>query len=258
MVYSTSDTVMIGYYLNNAQVGVYRVVLQFTSLAAFTIGALRSTLYPRISRWGKTGETKLLEKALSRSFTYSLVLAIPMFAGGVLLGDKLLYYFYGAEFGLGYMTMVVLFLVQIVTIFQYFFSTYLISLDHLKDLFKITVVSVAANIALNATLIPVIGIAGAAIATFVTMAFNSILAMWVLSKMLTIKAESESLLNILKASALMSLFVGGYRMLVPMSNVWLAVVPVVLGGAIYSILILKFDSKLYDSLKEITDKMNPH
>ena len=256
IVFSTADTIMIGYYLNNADVGVYRIVLQFTSLAAFTTVALRSSLYPRVSRWGKTSETGLIEESLSRAFTYSLVLAIPMFAGGVLLGDKLLYYFYGSEFGQGYMTMVVLFIVQIVNIFYFFLSTYLSALDHLKDQFKITVVAVVANIALNVALIPVIGIAGAAIATLVTMGLNAVLAMWVLSKMLTIRLEAGSLLNILKASVVMSLFVGVYRLVVPLSSVWLALVPVVLGGVIYVVLILKFDRKIYEELKGIMTQMN--
>ena len=256
IAFSTADTVMIGYYLNTADVGVYRIVLQLASLAAFITTALHSTLYPRVSRWGKTGETGLIEESLSQAFTYSLFLAIPTFAGGVLLGDKLLYYFYGAEFGRGYMTMVILFIVQIVNIFQYFFTSYLIALDHLKDLFKITVVAVAANIALNATLIPVIGIVGAAIATLVTMGLNAVLAMGVLSKMLTIRVESESLMGILKASVGMSLFVGGYRMLMPLSSMWLALVPVVIGGAVYGVLILKFDRKIYNDLKEIMIQMN--
>lgn len=255
-VFSTADTIMIGYYLNNADVGVYRIALQFTVLAAFTTTALRSTLYPRVSRWGKTCETGLIEESLSRAFTYSFVLAIPIIAGGILLGDKFLYYFYGPEFGHGYMTMVVLFLVQIVNIFQYFFTTYLIALDHLKDLFKITVVAVAANIALNAALIPVIGIAGAAIATLVTMGLNAFLAFLVLSKMLTIRVESDSLMNIFKAAFVMSLIVGGYRMLVPLSNVWLALIPVMLGGLVYGILVLKFDRKIYEELKGIMIQMN--
>ena len=254
-VFSTADTIMIGYFLNNADVGVYRIVLQFTSLAAFTTTALRSTLWPRVSRWGKTGEIGLIEESLSRAFTYSLVLAIPIFAGGVLLGDKLLYYFYGAEFRQGYMTMVVLLIMQIVNIFQFFSTSYLIALDHLKDLFKITVVAVVANIVLNVILIPMIGIAGAAIATLVTMGLNAVLALWVLSKILTIRVESESLVNILKASVVMSLFVGGYRMIVPLSNVWLSLVPVVLGGVVYIVLVLKFDRKIYEELKGILMNM---
>lgn len=251
VVFSVADTVMIGYYLNNADVGVYKIVLQFTALATFTTTALRSTLWPRVSRWGKIGETELIEESLSRALTYSLVLAIPMLVGGVLLGDKLLYYFYGAEFGSGYTTMVILLIVQIVNIFQFFFTSYLSALDHLKDLFKITIVAVAANIVVNAILIPMIGIAGAAIATLVTMGLNAVLAMWVLSRILTIRVESASLMNILKASVVMGLFVGGYRMVVPLESVWLVLVPVVLGGMIYVVLVLRFDRKIYEELKGI-------
>ena len=256
IVFSTADTVMIGYYLGNADVGVYRILLQFTLLASFTTVALGSTLYPRVSRWEKTKDTGLIEKSLSSAFTYSLVLAIPMFVGGLLLGDKLLYYLYGAEFGQGYMTMVVLFIMQIVNIFNFFFTTYLTAMDYLKDLFKITLVSVTVNIILNSSFIPLIGILGAAIATLVTMGLNAVLALWVLSKILTIKVESDSLLNFLKASVVMGLFVGGYRLVVPLSNVWLTLIPVVLGTAVYGILVLKFDRKIYDELKGIMMQMN--
>jgi hypothetical protein len=54
----------------------------------------------------------------------------------------------------------------------------------------------------------------------------------------------------------MGIVVGGYRMLIPLSNVWLALVPVVLGGAIYGILILKLDRKIYEELKGIVLQMN--
>lgn len=112
------------------------------------------------------------------------------------------------------------------------------------------------NIALNTVLIPLIGIVGAAIATLATMGFNAILAMWILSKIITIRVESASLMNILKAAAVMSLFVGGCRMLVPLSNICLALVPVVLGAVVYGVLVLKFDRKIYDELKDIMMQMN--
>lgn len=255
MVFLYSDTVMIGYYMSNADVGVYRVVFQFTSLAAFTTNALRSALWPRVSRWDKIGETGLIEKSLSQAFTYSLILALPLFVGGALLGDKLLYFFYGAEFE-NYPTLVILFIVQIVNIFQYFFTTYLSAMNQLKEQFKITVVAVVTNIALNALLIPIMGISGAAVATLVTMAMNAILAGKILSRGITIRLERSSLQNILKASIIMGLVVGGYRMVVPLSSIWLALIPVVLGGVIYGMLILKLDRKIYEELKGIMVQMN--
>ena len=255
LVFTYSDSVMIGYYMNNADVGVYRIILQFTSLAAFTTTALHGTLWPRVSRWDKIGEIALIEESLSRAFTYSFILAVPLFVGGALLGDRLLYFFYGADF-LDYTTLMLLFTVQIINIFQYFFTTYLSAMDQLKDLFKITVVAVIANIMLNAVLIPVMGISGAAVATLVTMSLNAILAWRVLSYKITLRLERSSLLNICKASIAMVLFVGGYRLVVPLSSVWLVLVPVVLGGVVYMVLMLRFDRKIYEELKGIMLQLN--
>ena len=255
LVFMYSDSVMIGYFLNNADVGVYRVIFQFTALAAFTTTALRSTLRPRVSRWDKIGETGLIEESLSRAFTYSLILVLPLFVGGGLLGDRLLYFFYGADF-VSYTTLMLLFTVQIVNIFHYFFTTYLSAMNQLKELFKITVVAVAANIALNAALIPAMGISGAAVATLATMSLNAILARRVLARMITLRVERSSLLNILKAAVVMGLVVGVYRLIVPLSSVWVALVPVVLGGVVYGVAVLKFDKKIYEELKGIMMQMN--
>jgi len=254
LVFNNSDTLMIGYFMNNADVGVYRIISQFTSLAAFTTIALRGTLWPRVSQWNQIGETGLIEESLSRAFTYSLILALPLFVGGALLGDKLLYYFYGAEF-VNYLTLVLLFTLQIVNIFQYFFTTYLGAMNQLKDLFKITVLAVVANIILNAVLIPVIGISGAAVATVLTMALNTFLARRVLARTITIRMERSSL-NICKASFAMGAVVAMYRLIVPLSSIWLTLIPVVLGGGVYVVLILKLDRNIYEELKGIMMQMN--
>jgi O-antigen/teichoic acid export membrane protein len=256
LVLLNSDAIMIAHYMSDADVGVYRIALQFTTLATFTTTALRSTLWPKVSYWGKNGDTELIELSLSRALTYSLLLAIPMFAGGTLLGDKLLYFFYGNDFAQGYTAMVILFIMQIVVIFHSFFSAYISALDHPDDLLKITVFTAVANVLLNAVLIPSIGIAGAAIATLVTLGVSSILTVWVLSKMIKIQVEVDSLLNIIKASIIMSIIVGGYRMLIPISNLWLALVPVLLGAVVFGVLVLKFDRNIYNELKEILIQRN--
>ncbi|SES96081.1 Membrane protein involved in the export of O-antigen and teichoic acid [Methanococcoides vulcani] len=255
ILYSYVDTIMIDYYLSNSDVGIYRVVFQFASLATLATVAIRTTLWPKVSRWGKLEEIEFIEESLSRAFTYSLTLAIPVFVGGILFGDKLLYFFYGADFERGYLTLVILLFVQIVNIFHYFFTMYLGALNHQKDSFKVTAVSTAANIALNLILIPIIGIEGAACATLVTMGLSAILARNILSQIINIKIDNGSIFNILKAVFFMSIIVGCYRLLIPLSNVLLTLIPVLLGALIYGILILKFDVKMHDQFKEIATKM---
>jgi O-antigen/teichoic acid export membrane protein len=251
VVFSTADTIMIGYYLGNADVGVYRIVLQFTSLASFTMVAFRSTLLPRISRWGKIGKMDPIQISLSRALTYSLILAIPMLVGGFILGDKLLYHFYGKDFAQGYSTLVILFFVQIVNIFYYLFSTYLTAMDQLKDLCKATLIAVVMNIGLNVLLIPSMGINGAAVAALCTMGLNVIMTFSILSKNVKIVLETDSLINILKASFIMLVFIGCYRLFIPISSLLLVLIPTILGVIIYTVLILKYDRKINEELMSI-------
>ena len=256
LLYTYADSIMIGYFLTNADVGVYRVVFQFTTVAVIATNALRATLWPKVSRWSKIGEMKNIEESLSRAFSYSLILAVPVFTGGILLGDRLLYFFYGAEFAKGYPVLIILLFTQIINVFQFFFTMYLGALDRQKESFKVTAVAVTANIVLNLLLIPLIGIMGAAIATIVTMGLNAILAQRVLSQNITIRFEYNGILNILKAAGVMALFVGSYRFLVPLSNVWLTMVPVIFGGMMYGILVLKLDQKTCNELKGIFMQVN--
>jgi len=116
-----------------------------------------------------------------------------------LLGDKLLYFFYGAEFADGYFALILLLIVQVISIFQYLFSTYLNALDRVKFTFKVTLIAAAANVVLNFILIPIIGVAGAAAATLVTILLNAFLVRNELSKIITIRIEWKSFMEYFKS-----------------------------------------------------------
>lgn len=256
LIFLQADIILIGYFMENSDVAIYRVVSQFTMAATFTTYALRATLWPKISRYGKIGEINMVESSLGRAFTYSLILAIPVLTGGVLLGDKLLYFFYGAEYASGYNVLIILLCVQIVNVFQYFFTMYLDALNQPKESFKVTAIAAMANIGLNIVLIPVFGIIGAGVATFGSMILNAFLARRSLSRIMKIHIERESLLNILKASVYMGLFLGVYRLFVPLSSVWLILLSVILGGLFFIVLMLKLDTKIYDDMKTIVMQMS--
>lgn len=254
-VYSYADTTLIGYFLSTSDVGIYRVAFQLTLVATLATTALESTLFPKVSRWFKINDYEKAEKSLSRAVNYSLLLAIPVFTGGFLLGDKMLYFFYGADFLQGYSALLLLLGVQIANVFQYLFLMFLSASDHQKEAFKITAVAVSLNIILDIALIPLLGITGAAIATLATLTLNALLASRELSKILKIRIEHSSISNIIKASAAMGILVGTYRLIVPLSNVWVTLIPVIFGGVIYGILMMKMDGKICGELRSIVEKM---
>jgi O-antigen/teichoic acid export membrane protein len=101
LIFTYADVIMIGYFWSNFEVGIYRTTLQLTSVATFIAVSLNSVLFPKISRWSTENNLKAIERSLCRAFSYSLLLAVPVCAGGLIIGDRLLYYFYGAPFVAG-------------------------------------------------------------------------------------------------------------------------------------------------------------
>jgi O-antigen/teichoic acid export membrane protein len=100
---------------------------------------LGSVLYPKISNWGAQGQITEIEHSLARAWTYSLFLAIPTCIGGWILGDKLLYYLYGASFISGASALFFLLLVQIVNVFMFLGTMSLTALNQPKKAFLVTV-----------------------------------------------------------------------------------------------------------------------
>jgi len=251
LVITTADVVLIGYFMSNADVGIYRVAFQLASLGAFVALALENVLYPRFSRWNEEGDLGTVASSLSRAYTFSLVLAIPFCVGGWLLADKLLYYLYGEAFVSGTAALLLLLPLYVVYVFQYFQMMTLNALNHPKDSFWITSVVVLVNIALNILLIPVIGITGAAAATLLSLLISVIIAHRVLAKYITVKMERKPVIHILAAVGVMALVVGGLRLVVPVVHLGYLIALVIIGAVVYFVLLLRMDGGIHDEVKEL-------
>jgi len=249
LVITTADVVLIGYFMTNADVGIYRVALQLASLGVFVALALENVLFPRFSCWNEEENHERIAVSLSRAYSYSLFLAIPFCVGGWLLGDKLLYYFYGEAFTTGTIALMVLLPLYVIYVFQYLQMMTLNSLNHPKDSFWITSVIVLINIVLNVLLIPFIGITGAAIATLISILISAIIGYFVLGKYIHVRIEKEPILHILEASGIMALVVGGMRFLFPIGNLAYLIGLVFLGSFVYIVLLLRIDRDIHDELK---------
>jgi O-antigen/teichoic acid export membrane protein len=255
IIFSYADTIMIGYFMSEADVGIYRTAFQLTSAGTFITLALVSVLFPKISGWHTEGQIPFIENALARAFSYSLLLAVPVAVGGWILGDSLLYYLYGAPFATGATALALLLAVQIVNVFMHLQIMTVNAMNQPRKSFQITAGASIANIVINLLLIPILGIVGAAIATLATMSMNAFLAYFVLSKHIHVKIERSAIFNIWLASLIMALFLAFYRYFVPLNNVFVVFIAVVLGGTIYGLIVLKIDKGIYKEIREILAHM---
>ncbi len=255
LVFTYADTVLIGYFLTDTAVGIYRIALQLTTVATFVTVALHTTLFPRMSYWASHNEEGSIASSLSRAFTYSLLLAVPVLAGGWLLGDRLLYFFYGASFVAGTPALAILLVVQVAHVFMFLQTMTLNALDRPKASFRVTAVAAVVNIGLDLALIPLLGIVGAAIATLVTMTLNAGLAYHTLSRIIVVAIEHRPVRNIVAATLVMAVGIGLYMMFVPLTSAFLVLEAVLFGGVVYGVVLIRMDRKIHDDLKNLTQKL---
>ena len=248
LAFSYTDTIFIGYFMTNGDVGVYRTAFQFTSAAAFITAAIAPTLTPKISRWSKDDEWEKIVYPVSRGITFGLILAVPVLFGGIFLADKLLYYFYGADFAAGAAACCILFAVQIVSVFTTFLGTALSASDHAKQSFYATATAAVVNIILNCILIPILGINGAAISTLISYSLNAVLIAYFLRRYISIRIEKRPIFHIIISATVMGIFVFIYTLFVPLDNVILTLIPVAVGAFIYFFLLFKIDRGIRDEI----------
>ncbi len=250
------DAIFIGHFLNNTAVAQYKVIIQLSAVGLFVSGALSSALWPRINRWGKIKEIESIEKSLSEALSYSLLFVIPLFFGGVILGDKILYFFYGKEFIFGYSAFVVFLFLQIINVFQLFFVVYLDALYFFKESFRATLISAILNIVLNIILIPSFGIFGAAIALLCSVCISTFFTWRGLSRVIKVKIQYGSIFNILKSSMVMSFFIFCFRFFMPIQNSLTVLFVVIIGCLVFGFFIVTFDKKIWNDLQNIFKSMN--
>jgi O-antigen/teichoic acid export membrane protein len=256
LIFTYADTVLIGLFLTEADVGIYRVAFQLTSVASFLVIAFHTVLFPRISKWHAENQLQKIEYSLTRAFTYSLFLAIPVTAGGIILSDKLLYYLYGAAFESGAPILIILLFAQIANIFMYLQTMCLNAMDRPRTSFYITAASAVLNIIMCILLIPRFGIAGAATASLLTMVLNAVLSYWMLKSSVSIRIDSKSVLNLVVSAGIMSIVLSAYLYVLPVRDFIGLVLVLALGAAIYFSSVLWTDRTIRNDLKHVLDTMN--
>jgi len=255
LVFTSADTILIGYFMGNSDVGIYRVALQLASLGVFVALALQNVLYPKFSLWNEEKRHDLIVRSLGRAYTYSLVLALPACIGGGIMGDTLMYYLYGEVFTPGTIALGILLAVHVVYIFVYLQMMCLGALDHPRESFRVTAVAAAVNIVLDLILIPFAGISGAAAATLITFALYAVLGYRVLSGFISVRFERSAVKNVIIASSLMGIIVIILRLIIPVMSLFALVGTVVLGAIVYFVILVKIDSSIHDELRELSEQM---
>lgn len=178
-----SDTVMIGLFEDSAQVGIYTIALRITGLCSLVLTAVNSVVAPEFSALWAEKNLPALQHIARRTTLSMAALATTLLLLFFCFTDLLLTLF-GSDFSSGKTPLRILAIGQFIALGTGPVAYLLMMTGHEKFHRNNVIASAGLNILLNAFLIPIIGITGAAIATAISLTLkNGIAVLYVRSKL---------------------------------------------------------------------------
>ncbi len=186
LVQGYTDTVMIGAFLSETEVGLYAAATVLLQLVLFPGNAARLVATPRIAALWSREEAASLQHLIEHTLSAVAVITVPSAFTIALGGTVLLPIIFGAPFSAAGRAIALLMPGAAAMATWAAVGATLGITGHVQMAFRLSLVSAAANIPLNAILIPQFGIAGAALATTVSLLGACIMEAYAIHKRLGI------------------------------------------------------------------------
>jgi stage V sporulation protein B len=167
LIIGYTDTILITFFRSLEEVGIYQTAQPTARLLWFFAGSLITVLFPLVAEL-KTKKDKRLEKGISLIYRYIWIVLVPFALMAFSFSKEILNLFFGSFYAQGSPVL------KILTVGAVFFSITQINgvvlngLGKPKNFTKVVYTGALVNLVGNLSLIPIIGIIGAAISTLLT------------------------------------------------------------------------------------------
>jgi O-antigen/teichoic acid export membrane protein len=174
-----TSIVMLGIMQEPEDVGLFRVAQRGALLIPFGLQAVNMAIAPTISQMFTNGEKERLQRMISKSILAVMAFAIPVALVLMLGGKWVIPFVFGQEYALAYIPLIILCLGQLINVSMGSVGVILNMIGLERYTARGVAIAAVASVVLNATLIPIYGKIGAAIATSTSlMLWNVLLFIW--------------------------------------------------------------------------------
>jgi len=185
---SQTDIIMLGWFAQLKDVGIYRVAAQGSTLVAFSLAVASGVVAPQFSQLYVKGDVARLQYLVIKSSSVILFVATPMALVLLLGGSMLITWVFGSEYAPAYMPLAILVIGQLVLSVFGISGPLLSMAGYESTISKAIWVSALTNAILNLFFVPAFGAVGAAISTMLTTVGWSIYLFWLARDRLGINA----------------------------------------------------------------------
>ena len=174
-IFAQTDRIMLKLILNEEAVGYYSAAVTCACITSFVFVAIIDSMRPSIFAYKKAGDLERYEKGISRTYCIIIYLALGQCVLMTVFAKIIIVVLYGGAFEPSVITLRI---VVWFTTFSYMGAVrniWILGEGKQKYLWIINFGGAITNIVLNATLIPVFGVNGAAFASLATQFFTNVI-----------------------------------------------------------------------------------
>jgi O-antigen/teichoic acid export membrane protein len=174
-----ADIVLVGYFLTATDVGYYAVAVSLSRFFWIIPQAIQTITYPATSEYWANNNHSALQTMIAKSMKYSACILLPIGLGVGFFAEDIITTVFGEEFIYSVLPFLILLVGTMINgAMQRPIGSILYSIG-MPDLnLKIFASAAMANIILNLILIPHFGIAGAAVATTISLSLITLLILF--------------------------------------------------------------------------------
>lgn len=178
MINAQIDSLLIGYFMDESQVGYYAVALIFVQAVTLLPQAVQAVTTPLIATYYGKGDLDNIQELIKNTMLKISIVILFITLILVIFGKFLITVIFSAEFLSAYLPMVILLIGHSIYATYVSIGGCLSSVGKVQVIFKIDILCLGLNTLLNIELIPRFGIFGAASATSISLIFTSLINLY--------------------------------------------------------------------------------
>jgi O-antigen/teichoic acid export membrane protein len=188
LVIEWTGTLMLGALSTSEEVGVYGIVLKLVPLINLTVVVVNNSLAPRFAALYSNDDLDTIQQLARRVTRIATAFSLPVFLCFMFFPTYVLGLF-GETFAGGAASLMILSAAKFINVTTGSVGYFLMMSGSERIFRNIMVISAGGNIVLSAVLIPYLGMAGAAIATGMSLIFNNLAALIVIRRRFGIRVS---------------------------------------------------------------------
>lgn len=191
-----TDKILIGFYLNAREVGIYAVAMGLVAFVPSVLQAVNQIFAPTIAELHARGDYELLRRIFQTLTKWVLGLTLPLIIMLLIFARPFMRIF-GHDFEIGWSVLIIGTLGELIDCAVGSVGFLLLMSGNERRLLRIQTITVAGTVILNLLLIPRLGIVGAAVASGVTNIVTNLWCLRVVHKILALSPYTRSYLRLL-------------------------------------------------------------